>query len=97
MDSPLGIVAFFDVLTSTTARAIEDQLLKDFGNKSEFSDWFSREDEPQAAGAKKPVVSKPNPRNVEHEKRIAELEASIKRYAVQAICRHHDWLTNWTG
>ena len=60
------------------ARAIQDQLLKDFGNKSEFSDWFSR-DEPQAAAPKKPVKLLPNPRNIEHEQKIVELEAKIKR------------------
>lgn len=62
------------------ARAIQDALLKDFGSKSEFSDWFSREDEPSAAAApKRPVVIKPNPINVEHEEKIAALEARIKR------------------
>jgi len=62
------------------ARAIQDQLLKDFGQKSEFSDWFSREDEPQAA-TKKPVKLLPNPRNIEHRQKIDELEAKIKRSA----------------
>lgn len=64
------------------ARAIQDALLKDFGSRSEFSDWFAREDEPSgAAGAKpkRPVVVKPNPINVEHEQKIAELEERIKR------------------
>jgi len=58
-----------------TARAIQDQLLKDFSSKSEFSDWFSRDD-----GPKRPVVTKPNPRNVEHAEKIAELEGKIARY-----------------
>jgi kinetochore protein Mis13/DSN1 len=63
------------------ARAIQDALLKDFGSKSEFSDWFSREDEPSAVAApKRPVVIKPNPVNVEHEEKIAALEARIKRW-----------------
>lgn len=62
------------------ARAIQDQLLKDFGSNSEFSDWFSREDEPSStARSKRPVVIKPNPVNVDHEQRIAALEARIKR------------------
>ncbi|KKA28542.1 hypothetical protein TD95_002245 [Thielaviopsis punctulata] len=56
------------------ARAIQDQLLKDFQNKSEFSDWFSREDTDAP-----PVVLKPNPRNVEHEAKIAQLETKVKR------------------
>ncbi|KAH8881563.1 hypothetical protein GQ53DRAFT_702042 [Thozetella sp. PMI_491] len=58
------------------ARAIQDQLLKDFGSRSEFSDWFSREDAPKPPV---PTVLKPNPRNIEHEAKIAELEAKIKR------------------
>ncbi|KAK6841466.1 Kinetochore protein mis13 [Apiospora arundinis] len=56
------------------ARAIQDQLLKDFGSKSEFSDWFTREDAPRP-----PAIEKPNPRNTEHEEKIAELEERIKR------------------
>ncbi|KLU86487.1 hypothetical protein MAPG_05499 [Magnaporthiopsis poae ATCC 64411] len=60
------------------ARAIQDQLLKDFGNKSEFSDWFSREDQPAVPEVKRPVVVKPNPVNIENERKIQELEASIK-------------------
>ncbi|KAK8081617.1 hypothetical protein PG996_000398 [Apiospora saccharicola] len=56
------------------ARAIQDQLLKDFGAKSEFSDWFMREDAPRP-----PAIEKPNPRNIEHEEKIAELEERIKR------------------
>lgn len=61
------------------ARAIQDQLLRDFSSKSEFSDWFSREDEPGAAASRKAVRLKPNPRNIEHEQKIVELEARIKR------------------
>lgn len=70
------------LLTVTnTARAIQDQLLKDFGAKSEFSDWFSREDEPvSSAKPKRPVVIEPNPINIEHEQKIAALEARIKRF-----------------
>ncbi|KAK3945899.1 Mis12-Mtw1 protein family-domain-containing protein [Diplogelasinospora grovesii] len=69
------------------ARAIQDQLLKDFGSRSEFSDWFAREEAP-----KPPVVLKPNPRNIEHDAKIAELEAKIKRLkeekkAWQALAR----------
>jgi kinetochore protein Mis13/DSN1 len=56
------------------ARAIQDQLLKDFASKSEFSDWFSRDDAPQ-----RPVVTRPNPRNVELQEKISQLEFKIKR------------------
>ncbi|KAH8839590.1 hypothetical protein MCOR01_008781 [Pyricularia oryzae] len=65
------------------ARAIQDQLLKDFGNKSEFSDWFSREDEASEAEPKRPVITKPNPVNIENEKKIVELEATINRLKLE--------------
>ncbi|CAK7267489.1 hypothetical protein SEPCBS119000_002575 [Sporothrix epigloea] len=65
------------------ARAIQDQLLKDFANKAEFSNWFGRDDVADEADKssklKKPVVLKTNPRNIEHEEKIAELETRIKR------------------
>lgn len=48
--------------------------MKDFTNKSEFSDWFNREE-----SAPKKVITKPNPRNAEFEEKIAELEPRIKR------------------
>ncbi|POR38651.1 Kinetochore protein mis13 [Tolypocladium paradoxum] len=57
------------------ARAIQDQLLKDFASRSEFSDWFSRDDD----GAKPKVVLKPNPRNIELDEKMASLEGKIKR------------------
>ncbi|KAM7204306.1 Mis12-Mtw1 protein family domain containing protein [Rhypophila sp. PSN 637] len=58
------------------ARAIQDQLLKDFGSRGEFSDWFSREDEP---APKRPIILKPNPINIQHDAKIEELEAKIER------------------
>ncbi|EXA30024.1 hypothetical protein FOVG_18559 [Fusarium oxysporum f. sp. pisi HDV247] len=57
------------------ARAIQDQLLKDFAAGSEFSDWFSREDD----GPNVPVVLRPNPRNMELDEKLAQLEINIKR------------------
>ncbi|KAH7186563.1 Mis12-Mtw1 protein family-domain-containing protein [Fusarium oxysporum] len=57
------------------ARAIQDQLLKDFAAGSEFSDWFSRED----ARPHVPVVLRPNPRNMELDEKLAQLEINIKR------------------
>lgn len=59
---------------SAAARAIQDQLLKEFGTKPEFSDWFARESVP-----KPPAVLKPNPRNLEHDAKIAELEARVEK------------------
>lgn len=60
---------------SVLARAIQDQLLKDFASRSEFSDWFSRDDDV----AKPKAVLKPNPRNIELDEKMASLEAKIKR------------------
>ncbi|PNP56838.1 hypothetical protein FNYG_15323 [Fusarium nygamai] len=57
------------------ARAIQDQLLKDFAAGSEFSDWFSREDD----GPNVPVVLRPNPRNMELDEKLAQLVINIKR------------------
>ncbi|KAK1593188.1 Mis12-Mtw1 protein family-domain-containing protein [Colletotrichum navitas] len=63
-----------DSNTILGARYIQEQLLKDFSTKSEFSDWFSREE-----GPKKPVIYKPNPRNIEHQQKIEQLEQKVKR------------------
>ncbi|KAL6907099.1 Mis12-Mtw1 protein family domain-containing protein [Trichoderma evansii] len=57
------------------ARAIQDQLLKDFSSRSEFSDWFNREDK----APKAPVIQRPNPRNIELDEKLATLEAKVKR------------------
>ncbi|OBS17327.1 hypothetical protein FPOA_12147 [Fusarium poae] len=57
------------------ARAIQDKLLKDFAARSEFSDWFNREDD----APKVPVVLRPNPRNMELDEKLAKLVIDIKR------------------
>jgi kinetochore protein Mis13/DSN1 len=57
------------------ACAIQDQLLKDFAARSEFSDWFRREDD----APKVPIVSKTNPRNIELDEKLVKLEMNIKR------------------
>ncbi|KAI8625750.1 hypothetical protein F5Y19DRAFT_242782 [Xylariaceae sp. FL1651] len=59
------------------ARAIQDQLLKDFSLRSEFSDWFARDEVQEAP--KPPAIVKPNPRNIEHDEKIIELEERINR------------------
>lgn len=58
-----------------SARAIQDQLLKDFSSRSEFSDWFNREDK----APKAPVILRPNPRNIELDEKLATLQAKVKR------------------
>ncbi|KAI6710142.1 hypothetical protein PZA11_004087 [Diplocarpon coronariae] len=55
------------------ARLVQESLLKDFANKSELSDWFSREE-----SALTKVVKKPNPRNIELEENLGGLEARVK-------------------
>ncbi|EPE34679.1 hypothetical protein GLAREA_10373 [Glarea lozoyensis ATCC 20868] len=60
-------------LSEQAARTIKEGLLKDFSNKSEYSDWFTREDT-----APRKVIKKPNPRNSELELQIEESNARIK-------------------
>lgn len=57
----------------TAARTIKEGLLKDFANRSEFSDWFTREET-----APRKVIKMPNPRNTELEENLVGLEARIK-------------------
>ncbi|KAI1162999.1 Mis12-Mtw1 protein family-domain-containing protein [Nemania serpens] len=63
------------------ARAIQDQLLKDFSSRSEFSDWFAREEVPEAP--RPPAIVKPNPLNIQHDEHIATLEERIKRLKLE--------------
>lgn len=60
----------------SAARVIQDELLKDLGNKSELSDWFSRE---EISSAPKELPERPNPKNIQNTQKIAELEEQIKR------------------
>ncbi|KAH9212187.1 Mis12-Mtw1 protein family-domain-containing protein [Leptodontidium sp. 2 PMI_412] len=52
---------------------LAESLLKDFANKSEFSDWFNREE-----SAPTKVIKTPNPRNIELEQNLGGLEERIK-------------------
>jgi kinetochore protein Mis13/DSN1 len=57
------------------ARQIQEEILREFSNNSELSNWFSREDiHPPAV-----VVKKPNPRNVQNTDKIKELEEHIQK------------------
>ncbi|CAG8293035.1 unnamed protein product [Penicillium olsonii] len=57
------------------ARQIQEEILREFSNNSELSNWFSREDiNPPAV-----VVKKPNPRNVQNTEKIKELEEHIQK------------------
>lgn len=55
------------------ARTIKEGLLRDFTNRPEYSDWFSREET-----APRKVIKKPNPRNIELEENIIASETRIK-------------------
>jgi kinetochore protein Mis13/DSN1 len=66
------------MLTIGTARVIQEELLKDFANRSEMSDWFSRDDEQKP---EEPLPLRPNPKNAQNATKIEELEAQLKRYA----------------
>ena len=57
---------------------IQDQILKDFVSRSEFSDWFSRNDDTHRTEA----ILKSNPRNFEMDKRLASLEENIDRFVI---------------
>jgi len=63
-----------EMLAVDAARHIQEELLKDFANKSEMSDWFNREDTAPTA-----IVKKPNPRNIQNATKLQQLEDEIKR------------------
>ena len=66
-----------EVNLSFTARVIQEELLKDLANRSEMSDWFSREDAPKTVAH---LVTRPNPKNIQNAAKIQELEQQINRY-----------------
>ncbi|QDS77368.1 hypothetical protein FKW77_005632 [Venturia effusa] len=66
-----------EMLAKDSARHISEELLKDFANKAEMSDWFSREDGPVEEDVS--VVKKPNPRNIRNAEKLKELEEEIAR------------------
>ena len=81
---PMG--ASFEISSAiAAARVIQDELLKDLGNKSELSDWFSRE---EVALPAKELPERPNPKNTQNSEKIAELEEQIARY----VKRRHSQL-----
>ncbi|KAL4878607.1 Mis12-Mtw1 protein family-domain-containing protein [Aspergillus karnatakaensis] len=70
------------------ARVIQEELLKDFGGNSELSNWFAREE----TSPPTVVVKKPNPKNVQNQEKIKELEEQIQRlqrerHALNALLR----------
>ena len=67
---------FEDQSARMAARVIQEELLKDLANRSEMSDWFSREDVPASI---KPMQTRPNPKNEQNAAKIKELEEQIER------------------
>ncbi|KAL3438241.1 Mis12-Mtw1 protein family-domain-containing protein [Aspergillus tetrazonus] len=69
------------------ARVIQEELVKDFASNSELSNWFSREDTASTV-----VVKKANPKNLQNQDKIKELEEQIQklqkeRQALNALLR----------
>ncbi|KAF1933322.1 uncharacterized protein M421DRAFT_97499 [Didymella exigua CBS 183.55] len=56
------------------ARAIQQELIDDFANRPELSDWFSREET-----AAPPKIKKPNPTNEKNRLTMQELEEEVRR------------------
>ncbi|OAX80070.1 hypothetical protein ACJ72_05603 [Emergomyces africanus] len=61
------------------ARVIQEELLEDFANRPELSDWFSRQETTPPAV----VVKKPNPRNIQNAQKIKELEEQIHKLQLE--------------
>jgi len=63
------------------ARVIQDELLNEFGNRNDLSNWFDRQDSPPPAA----VVRKSNPRNAQNALKLQELEAELTRYVLYLV------------
>lgn len=74
--SPNLCLSKVTVLTVVTARVVQEELLEDFASRSEMCDWFDREIVPRHDA---PLPERPNPKNVQNEMKIEELEGRIKR------------------
>jgi len=60
------------------ARVIQEELLADFANKAELSNWFDREDTHEKV-VNVSLVKKQNPRNIQNKSKLVELEAELSR------------------
>lgn len=76
-------MAGHDANDYSLARAIQEEILKEFSSNSDLSNWFSRED----VSPPTVVVKKPNPRNVQNTDKIKELEEQIQKYGVKLKIR----------
>jgi kinetochore protein Mis13/DSN1 len=67
---------------------IQEELLKEFSSNSELSNWFGREDTTPPTV----VVKKVNPKNVQNQDKIKELEEQIQKY-VSSLASRSEILT----
>ncbi|KAL5049214.1 hypothetical protein BDW71DRAFT_176353 [Aspergillus fruticulosus] len=86
LDKPSGSRSG-DESARLAARVIQEELVKEFASNSELSNWFSREDTAPTV-----VVKKANPKNVQNQDKIKELEEQIQklqkeRQALNALLR----------
>jgi kinetochore protein Mis13/DSN1 len=70
-----------EMIAMESARQIQEELIRDFASKSEYSDWWSdREQTGNGAAVAGTAPKKANPRNVRNSERVRELEAEIQRF-----------------
>ncbi|KAL6232279.1 hypothetical protein BDW75DRAFT_218032 [Aspergillus navahoensis] len=86
LDKPSGSRSG-DESARLAARVIQEELVKEFASNPELSNWFSREDTTPTV-----VVKKANPKNVQNQDKIKELEEQIQklqkeRQALNALLR----------
>ncbi|KAL4998321.1 Mis12-Mtw1 protein family-domain-containing protein [Aspergillus recurvatus] len=86
LDKPSGSRSG-DESARLAARVIQEELVKEFASNPELSNWFSREDTAPTV-----VVKKANPKNVQNQEKIKELEEQIQklqkeRQALNALLR----------
>jgi kinetochore protein Mis13/DSN1 len=81
---------FEDASALAAARVIEEELLKELANRSELSDWFSRED---TVAPPKELPERPNPKNLQNAEKITELEVQIRRYVTLPVSMQSPRLT----
>ncbi|KAI9705795.1 MAG: hypothetical protein M1820_005043 [Bogoriella megaspora] len=75
-NKPTGAVESSSAIMA--ARVIQEELLKDFSNRPELSDWFNREE-----SAPTVLVKKPNPRNIQNAAKLKELEQEIEKLQLE--------------
>ena len=73
---PVSNVSKAELTMSNTARVINEELLKDFADRPEMSDWFSREDIPEPP---QPLPLRDNPKNLQNAAKMEELQERVAK------------------